>query len=482
MLLTNNLLYSARMALCAAGLLVSSMAFAQDKASSGGSEESEKPTSITQMIPTLTPVSDYSGDFGDRYTLLGDFNGARQDLYSKGIALDATFTQVYQGVSSGGTNDDDYKYHGLLEYGVSLDTDKLGWWPGGVFVANVYTSVGRTILGDTGSIIPVNFNSALPTADPSDTFPMEYYLTQGLPTETLVTIGRLNASNFLDRSRFSNDRKSQFLNAALGNNLLVGNFLSFSTYALLVVQPVSENVAIYGAVFEPNLQADDYQPDNGSLFSDVGAGGGADIRWELGDGLGGSLNPVFIWTNKDTTDIDNPYYPLSPLDDVVLPINAPQKSSNWTVIATLDQYLWKPAGATKKSAAAGSSVGSLPDPAADFAYQEPGLGLTVRAGYAPEEGNIWNSYFSVALSGRGVIPGRPYDRIGVGAFAQLLSDDWNDLVLVGDVLDDEVGVEAFYNYAISPALTLTADVQWIDPGIKATDNTWVLGTRLFTRF
>jgi porin len=50
------------------------------------------------------------------------------------------------------------------------------------------------------------------------------------------------------------------------------------------------------------------------------------------------------------------------------------------------------------------------------------------------------------------------------------------------VLRDEVGVEAFYNVAITPWLQLSADVQWIIPGKTSSDNAWVLGTRLNTRF
>jgi len=442
----------------------------------------DEPTSLTKVLPTLTPVSDYSGDFSDRYTLLGDFGGGRQRLYDKGIAFDASYTHVYQGVSSGGIDEDDYEHHGLLEYGVSLDTDKLGWWPGGLLVANFYASSGDTLLSDTGNIAPVNYNSTLPTSDPPETFPMEYYLTQALPTKTLVTIGRINAGNFLDRSKFSNDRKSQFLNAALDNNLLIGSFVSFSTYALLVVQPISEDFAVYGAVFDSALQPDEYQPDDGELFSDLGGGFGADIKWDLGDGLGGSINPVFIYSNKDTAEVDNPYYPLGPPTNLVIPINAPEESDNWAVIVTIDQYLWKPDSPKRASAVDTKADKSLPNPAADYSFQGIGLGLTIRGGYAPEEGNPWNSFFTVSLGGRGLIPGRPYDRLGVGAYRMFLSDDWEDLVLIGDILDDEVGAEAFYNFAITPALTVSLDVQWIDPGLQSTDETVVLGSRVFVRF
>jgi len=450
---------------------------AEEKAEKTGEAQKEKPVSLTELVPGLTPVSDYSGDFADRYTLLGNADGGRQRLYESGVAFDATFTQVYQGVTSGGIDEDEYEYHGLLEYGVSLDTGKLGWWPGGLLVTNFYTSFGNTLISKTGNISPVNFNSILPTADPSVTFPVEYYMTQALPTKTLVTVGRINAANFLDRSRFANDRRTQFFNAAMGNNLMVGNFVSFSTYAVLAVQPINKNLAVYGAVFDPTLQPDQYNPDGWDLFSDIGSGGGANIEWELADGLKGSLNPVFIYSNKDTSEVDNPYYPLSPLEDLIIPINASVgKSDNYAFIATFDQYLWKPDNA--KTAA----EEKLPKPAADYAFQEPGLGLNIRAGVGPEDRNPWNVFFSGAIGGRGLIPGRPYDRLGIGFYTMHLSDDYEDLILIGDFLDDETGVEAFYNFALTPFVNFSVDIQWIDPGIESTDDTWVFGSRMFTRF
>jgi porin len=73
--------------------------------------------------------------------------------------------------------------------------------------------------------------------------------------------------------------------------------------------------------------------------------------------------------------------------------------------------------------------------------------------------------------------------MGIGIYAMFASDDLNDSKFLDGQLDDETGIEAFYNFAITPWLQLSADVQWIDPGIKASDDdTWVLGTRLFTRF
>jgi len=465
------------LALTACAVLASGSARAEgESAKPQGSQEAL--ASLTELVPGLTPVSDYTGDFWNRYTLVGDVGGRRQRLYDGGVALDATFTQVYQGVASGGANDGADEYHGLFEYGLALDTGKLGLWPGGLVVANAYSSVGDTLLADSGTLAPSNFNSLLPTDNPSDTFLMEYYVTQALPTKTVVTVGRLNPSNFLDRSRFANDRRSQFLNAAVDNNILVGGFISFSSYAVLVVQPVNEHLAVYAAVWDPTAAPTKYGVDGG-LLSDVGTGGGADIHWKLGDRLDGSLNPVFLYSSKDSVEIDNPYLPLDPLVDLVIPINAPSRSDNWAVIATLDQYLWKPQSPAKGSAGSSSDA---PQPAADFAFQERGVGLVARFGYAPEDGNPFNVYVSGGIGALGVIPSRPHDRMGIGTYALFVSDDFDDLTLVGDLLEDEVGFEAYYNLAITPAVQLSFDLQWSDPGLDGVDDAVVLGTRLFVRF
>jgi len=455
-------------------LLVAGQARAESGAAAKANGSQKQLASLTELLPGLTPVSDYTGDFWNRYTLVGDLGGRRQQLYDRGVAFDATFTQVYQGVASGGANDGADEYHGLFEYGLAIDTAKLGLWPGGLVVANAYSSVGDTLIADTGTLAPSNFNSLLPTANPSDTFLMEYYLTQALPTKTLVTVGRLNPSNFLDRSRFANDRRGQFLNAAVDNNILLGGFISFSSYAVLVVQPVNEHLAVYAAVWDPTAAPDKYGVDGG-LLSDVGTGGGADIRWKLGDRLDGSLNPVFLYSSKDTVEVDNPYLPFDSLTDLVIPFNAPTRSDNWAVIATLDQYLWKP----ESDSADGSD---RPRPATDFAFQERGVGLAFRFGYTPEDGNPFNIYASGGIGARGVIPGRPHDRMGIATYALLVSDDFDDLTLLGDLLEDEVGFEAYYNLALTPAVQLSFDFQWSDPGLESIDDTVVLGTRLFVRF
>ena len=64
----------------------------------------------------------------------------------------------------------------------------------------------------------------------------------------------------------------------------------------------------------------------------------------------------------------------------------------------------------------------------------------------------------------------------------VVSGDVNNQPGIGRILDSEVGLEAYYNFAITPWLQVTADFQWVDPGIAATDDAFVLGTRIFVMF
>ena len=101
----------------------------------------------------------------------------------------------------------------------------------------------------------------------------------------------------------------------------------------------------------------------------------------------------------------------------------------------------------------------------------------------PENRNPYNLVMSGGLGARGIIPGRPLDRMGIGVYAMFASDDFQDASLIlNELLDDELGFEAYYNFAVTPWLQVSADVQWVDQGISTSDDAWVVGSRLTLRF
>ena len=54
--------------------------------------------------------------------------------------------------------------------------------------------------------------------------------------------------------------------------------------------------------------------------------------------------------------------------------------------------------------------------------------------------------------------------------------------LAGELLKDEWGAEVFYNYAITPSIQATIDLQYIDSANTTVDDVFVVGLRLFTQF
>jgi porin len=54
--------------------------------------------------------------------------------------------------------------------------------------------------------------------------------------------------------------------------------------------------------------------------------------------------------------------------------------------------------------------------------------------------------------------------------------------ILNELADDQLGLEAYYNFAVTPWLQISADVQWVDQGISTSDDACVAGSRLRIRF
>jgi porin len=428
--------------------------------------------SLTKAAPEMTAVSDYTGDFLSRAALLGDFGGWRTDLYNHGLTLDAQLTQVYQGVTSGGSRNGhgDWEYNGLLEYNMTIDTAKAGLWSGGMFGFTGMTSWGDPLQKQAGNLLPINSTALWPNSYEPSTELMEFYLAQALTKKTVIFIGRLDPSNFLDQNSFSCTSDSQFFNVGMNSNPLFGSFLTYSTYAALFMTQVTDGLSLAYGAWTPNTAPGDYDGD----WSDYGAAIIPIFKYQA-FGHPGMIQAIMAYTNKDSIDVGNPRL----LPDLATGSKLPTKPENWIVELSGEQYLWEPKGSSAPKAEGGRKE-DFHVPTKDFAASKPGLGVFYRFSYVPEDRNPYNMYASGGIGGRGVIPNRPYDRFGVGAYWLKESNDLDKQP--GNVVGDEKGVEAFYNIAITPSVQISFDAQWISPGIRSSDDAWVLGTRLNIRF
>jgi porin len=125
-------------------------------------------------------------------------------------------------------------------------------------------------------------------------------------------------------------------------------------------------------------------------------------------------------------------------------------------------------------------------------YTPRGLGIFGRFGIGPSDSNFINSFYSLGIGAKGIIPGREYDQFGFGWYYLDIADGTVDLlreveVLLGETGDDfnnETGLEAYYNFAVTPALQLTFNAQYIFNPFLSTksDGVFVLGGRVNINF
>jgi carbohydrate-selective porin OprB len=88
-----------------------------------------------------------------------------------------------------------------------------------------------------------------------------------------------------------------------------------------------------------------------------------------------------------------------------------------------------------------------------------------RAGWAPQQTNTITGDGSVALFARGLAESRQYDSAGVGWYINGISPDLQKQVrtYTGGAINvqNEQGMEVFYDYAITPAIRLIPSYQHI---------------------
>ena len=110
--------------------------------------------------------------------------------------------------------------------------------------------------------------------------------------------------------------------------------------------------------------------------------------------------------------------------------------------------------------------------------QDPsqGFGLFGRYGFADEETNIMDDFYSIGLGGKGIIDGRDNDRFGVGYYHIGLSDELG--TIISNRYGDVDGFEVFYNIEITKWLHITPDFQVINQSREANHTAYIAGFRV----
>ncbi|MBN9524123.1 carbohydrate porin [bacterium] len=402
-----------------------------------------------------TPPNPYAGDLHTRLRATGDWWGHRSNLADRGLTFDLFATQFYQGIASGG-REQEFEFGGKLDYLFNLDTDKLGLWQGGLLDLHAETRYGTAVNNIDGLLAPSNLPLSFPDPDKSITSITGLKLTQALGEKAVVFVGKINT---LDEYGFR-------YAPALGTNRpgLEGFLNTSLVFNPIVARTVPYSAAGVGAAVlregEPLLAVTVFDPEERSTkgLEDLFARGVtvvSDLTLDVKPlGRPGRYNLGGTYSNARYRSFDPAAYLFLPPQLIRDDAASPKETGSWSVYANFFQSLWV-------------------DPAEETRH----WGVFGQFGISDGNPNPVRFVANGGIGGRSMIPGRTYDTFGVGYFYLGLSDNFKALARPFLPQRDEYGVELFYNLAVTPWARFTTDFQVARPSTVGLDTAIIPGFR-----
>jgi len=368
----------------------------------------------------------------------GDWGGARPALEERGAILALNYTgQLFSNVHGGLTTSDATHAAGLLDLSLTLDSERLGLWPGGSAVVLFEHQDGRGVSEEVGSF------AAIGTLDEPETefnHLGAWYLQQNFFHDRLVA--RLGKS----------DANLGFVDSDLAALYLNGDFAPPGN----IPMPTYPDPAFGLALFA--------DPTRWLTLAAGAWGGDLDVNEHGGAGLfdgrafaiaeltlHGSLLPLpgHLSAGAWLRSVDTP--------EVGAAAGGRVFERNYGAYALVDQPLTREAGSE---------------------HGDQGLGAWFQLSWAPEDRNLNDLWVGGGLVYTGPIPGRDADVAGFAVASQSLAEG-------GDGRSDpppELVFEWFYSIQIAPWLALQPDLQLLVNPLQNRRDAVVVGGQLSAAF
>jgi porin len=388
----------------------------------------------------VSPDDPYSGDLWTRSTLTGDWGGARNELAAKGVTIDLSLTQVGQSVVDGG-KDTGWQYGGRGDMTLTVDSQKLGLWPGGFLTVEAEGNFAseddflESVNGEVGALMPVNSNQLYPIPS-GDNFNLPALnFAQFLSPYLGLTVGKYATITPTagDMNEFAHGKgDTQFMNLALNVNPVILTTVPYSTLGTgAIVLPTKDPHQAIVNFLVVSSTGDSTTPGfddlDGNNLSFLGEG-----RVRTGFfGRTGHQTLGVVFSNRRFTSIDQSAR-------FIFENGAFEtKKGSWNLHYNFDQYVYEPRRGSGE-----------------------GVGVFGRFGASDGNPNFMEFFYSIGVGGTGMIPGRPRDRFGVGYyFIDVNNPKLTGLFRTTKLLRNEHGFEAFYNVAVTPWMQLTPNIQ-----------------------
>lgn len=400
----------------------------------------------------------YSGDLMNRSTLSGDWGGVRNDLAKKGVTFDINVTQTEQGVVDGGKSSS-WEYGGRGDFILTMDTGKMGLWPGGFLTAELEGNWGQDVNLHSGALSPVNANQIYPVSGKDGVAMPALNFAQLLSEYGGVVAGKLNilagdANEFAHGTYGKGD--TQFMNLSLNINPALLMSAPYTPLgASIIIMPTKDpdaavvKLSILSAVGKASTAGFDTLNANKLTFN-------GEVRVRTGFfGLTGHQLIGYCYTNKEFNSLDQRFVDL-------ITQQLERIKSSWAFYYNFDQFIVE----TEKGSG-------------------KGFGFFGRFGVSDGNPNPTKHFISAGLAGKGIVAGRPNDQFGLGwYYINMGNPTLSVLGHLHDFLRDENGIELYYSYAITPWAILSPDIQFVRPAQKNTlagqkvDTATIMGIRL----
>ena len=436
--------------------------------SSSGREEISFPSSFREpgfdetqapLVPTVSPMvavapppfpgsAPDGGPLFERAKLTGDWWGYRSELRDSGITFDASTAQFYQGVTSGGFRQG-FRYGGRNDYFLNLNGEKLGLWKGLFVDLHGEQRYGQTVDQFTGAFMPTNLMLDVPQNYGSTTALTAVKVTQFLSEDMLVYGGRINMFDSFIQPITGASPLNGFMNTAMMFNPVYGRTVPYSTYGvgfayLQDMQPVF-SFAVIDTHNTPTVSGFNTLFTNGVTLLGV-----LNVPTRYFD-LPGHQGVSGTYSTGTYSDLE----PIPYFDPIAGPGLAIAKSTgSWSFAANFDQALFVSPNDPKKI-----------------------WGIFGNFGVSDGNPNPAQWFSNAGFSGVSPFQSRPQDSFGVGYYYVGVTETLKDLAPNVLRLQNEQGVELYYNVAVTPWFHITPDLQVIDPFRERADTAVVAGMR-----
>ena len=415
---------------------------------STGASQAIVPT-MTPLHPAQPPVAPSgAGPLLERSTLTGDWGGYRSELQDDGVKVNLSTTQYYQGVASGGV-DQGFRYGGRNDYFLNFDGEKVGLWKGLFIDMHGETRYGQSAYNLTGALLPPNLMMVVPQPTGTVTALTAVKVSQFLSEQMLVFGGRLNMFDGFVQPLTGATGLNGFMNTAMIFNPVLARTIPYSTYGagfayLKDFEPVF-SVAVIDTYNTPTVTGFDTFFNNGAT---VVSALNVPTRFF---GLPGHQGVTGTYSSGTYNDLQpSPYFDPNQGPGIALT----NRTGSWSMTYNFDQALYA-------------------------APNDPKNIWGVFGSFGVSDGNPnpirWCS--NMGISGRSPLQGRSQDTFGAGYYYAAVSSTIKEIAPKLLRLQNEQGVEMFYNYAVTQWFHITPDLQVIDPFRQRVDAGFLAGVR-----